>query len=137
MRANIGVVVVLILAIASVRAERLPNQEQVAIGVDVTDKTELGKILSVVAYDRDIGKIARIHYYSANATKLEDARRIYVSVKSNDLSRRTAAQMHESIIKSIHKGTPLVAVGTIENADTILEVDLQPGAAPAFEGLLS
>ena len=126
MRAFPGVSVVLILAITSVRAERLPNEEQVAVGVDVADKTELGKILAAVTYDREIGKIARIHYYGANATKLEDARRIYVSVKSHDLSRRAAAQMHESIIKSILKGTPLRTVGAIENADTILEVDLQP-----------
>ena len=126
MRAIVGVSVVLILAITSVRAERLPNQEQVAVGVDVAERTELGKILSVVTYDRDIGKIARIHYYSAKATKLEDARRIYVSVKSDVFSRRAAAQMHESIIKSILKGTPLRTVGAIENADTILELDLQP-----------
>jgi hypothetical protein len=124
MRTLVGVSLVLILAITSVRAERLPNQEQVAVGVDVAERTELRKLLSVVPYDRDIGKIARIHYYSANATKLKDARRIYVSVKSGVLSRRATAQMHESIIKSIHKGTPLMAVGTIENADTILEVEL-------------
>ncbi len=124
MRAFVGISVVLILAITSVRAERLPNQGQVAVGVDVAERTELGKILSVVTYDRDIGKIARIHYYSANATKLEDATRIYVSVKSDVLSRRAAAQMQESIIKSILKGTPLMTVGAIENADTILEVEL-------------
>jgi hypothetical protein len=126
MRALVGVSVVLILAMTSVRAERLPNQEQMAVGVDVADRTELGKILSVVTYDRDIAKIARIHYYSANATMLEDATRIYVSVKSHDLSRRAAVQMQESIIKSILKGTPLMTVGAIENADTILEVELQP-----------
>ncbi len=126
MRAIIAISVVLILAITSVRAERLPNQEQVAVGVDVAERTELGKILSAVTYDRDIGKIARIHYYSAKATKLEDARRIYVSMKSKHLSRRAAAQMHESIIKSIVKGTPLMTVGAIENADTILELELQP-----------
>ncbi len=135
MRAIIGVSVVLILAITSVRAERLPNQERVAVGVGVADKTELGKILSAVTYDRGIGKIARIHYYSAKATKLEDARRVYVSVKSNGLSRRAAAQMQESIIRSIVSGTPLMTVGAIDNADTILEVELQPCAAPAGESL--
>jgi hypothetical protein len=125
MRALVGVSVVVILAVTSVRAERLPNQEQVAADVDLAERTELGKILSVVKYDRDIGKIARIHYYSAKAGKLEDARRIYVSVKSDVRSRRAALQMHESIVKSILKGTPLRIVGATENADTILEVDFQ------------
>ena len=128
MRSLVGVSVVLILASTSVRAERLPNQEQVAVGVNVPERTELGKILSVVTYDRDIGKIARIHYYCAKATKLEDASRIYVSVKSDALSRSAARQMRESIIKSIQSGTPHRIVGAIENADTILEVDLQPAA---------
>ena len=125
-RALVGVPFVLILAITSLHAEPLPNQEQLAVCVDEAERSELGKILSVVTYDRDIGKIARIHYYSANSTKLEDARRIYVRVKSDVLSRRAAAQMQESIMQSILRGTPLMIVGAIENADTILEVDLQP-----------
>jgi hypothetical protein len=98
----------------------------VAVGVDVPERTELGKILSVVTYDREIGRIARIHYYSAKATKLEDARQIYVSVKSDVFSRRAAVQMRESIIKSILKGTPHKIVGAIDNADAILDVDLKP-----------
>jgi hypothetical protein len=91
----------------------------------LAERTELGKILSVVKYDRDIGKIARIHYYSAKGGKLEDARRIYVSVKSDVRSRRAALQMHESIVKSISIGTRLRIVGATEKADTILEVDFQ------------
>jgi hypothetical protein len=126
MRAFVGVSAVLILAITSVRAERPPNQEQEAVGVDVSQRTKLGKILSKVTYGRDIGKIARIHYYSAKGAKLEDARQISVSVKSDVLSRGAAAEMRESIIKSITRGTPHRIVGAIENADTILEVDLQP-----------
>jgi hypothetical protein len=134
MRTFVGVSVILMLAITSGRAERLPNQEEVALGVDVAERTELRKILSVVTYDRDIAKIARIHYYSANATKLKDARRIYVSVKSNSLSRRAAAQMQESIIKSILERTPLMTVGAIENADTILELDFQPAGRTGRRG---
>ena len=125
MRALVGVSVVVILAVTSVRAERLPNQEQVSADVDLAERTELGKILSVVKYDRDIGKIARIHYYSAKAGKLEDARRIYVSVKSDVRSRRAALQMRESIVKSISMGTRFRIVGATEKADTILEVDFQ------------
>jgi hypothetical protein len=126
MRALVGVSVVLLLVITPVRAERPPNQEQMDVGVDVAERTELGKILSGATYDRDIGKIARAHYYSAKATKLKDAKRIYVSVKSDVLSRPAALYMRESIVKSIVGRTPLMPVGTIENADTILEVDLQP-----------
>ncbi len=128
MRVLVGVSVVAILGITSVRAERLPKQEQVPVGVDVAHKSELGKILSELTYDRDTGKIAKIHYYSAKGAKLEDARRILVSVKSDVLSRHSALQIKESIVKSITKGTPLRPVSEIENADTILEVDLQPAA---------
>ena len=53
MRALAGVSFVLILAITSVRAERLPNLEQVAVGVDVAGKTELGKILSDLLWNTE------------------------------------------------------------------------------------
>jgi hypothetical protein len=71
MRVLCCVSVVLTLAIGSVRAQRLPNRQQVAEDVDLAVRTELGKILSVVEYDRDIGKIARIHYYCAKAANRE------------------------------------------------------------------
>jgi hypothetical protein len=122
MRAIVGVSVFVILAVTSVRAERLSKQERGAVEVDVAERTELGKILSVVQYDRDIGTIARIHYSSTKAATLKDVRRIYLRVKSDISSRRADLQMHESIIKSIAKGTPLRIVGAIENADSILEV---------------
>jgi hypothetical protein len=132
MRVLCCVSVVLTLAIGSVRAQRLPNRQQVAEDVDLAVRTELGKILSVVEYDRDIGKIARIHYYCAKAANLEDARRIYVSVKSDVVSRRAAIQMQESIIKSIVRGTRHKPVGAIENADAILEVDFQAAGSAGW-----
>ena len=88
MRSLVDVSVIVILAVTSVRAEPLPNQEPASAAADVADRSELRKMLSAVPYDRDIGKIARIHYYSAKGAKLEDARRIFVSVKSNVMPRR-------------------------------------------------
>src|SRR4051794_4758150 len=125
MRALVGVLVVGMLANPSARAERLPEWEQAPEGVDVVERTELGKILSLVEYDRKIGKIARVHYYRAKAAKLEAAKQIYVKVKSDAISRRETLQMEEAIVKSISKETPYRIVGSVENADTILEVEFK------------
>jgi hypothetical protein len=126
MRALVGVLVVVMLAGPSARAGGLPEREQVAEGVEVAQRTELGKILAVVEYDRNIGKITRVHYYRAKTDKLDAAKRIYVRVKPDARSRREALQMQESIVKSILKETPHRTVGSVEDADMILEVEFMP-----------
>jgi hypothetical protein len=126
MRALVAVLVAIILVSPSARAEGLSKQEQVADGVEVAKRTELGKILAVVEYDRKIGKITRVHYYRAKANKLEAIKRICVRVKSDAISRREALQMEESIVKSILMETPHRTVGSVEDADMILEVEFKP-----------
>ena len=61
MRVFVGVSVVLILAITSGRAERASEPATSGPWRRCRQRTELRKILSVLTYDRDIAKIARIH----------------------------------------------------------------------------
>lgn len=126
MKAMIRVFVILILAIPSARAEGLPKEEQVAERGEVSRRTELGKLLSVVEYDQRIGKIAKARLFCAKAEKLEAAKRIYLRVKSNAVSRRETLQMEELITKSIMEKTHYTTVGSFEAADMILEVELKP-----------
>ena len=126
MKALVRVMVLVVLAIPSSRAEGLPMREQVAEGVTEAKRSELEKMRAVEAYYRKIGKIASADYYRAKADKLEPAKRIYVRVKSNAVSRRKVLQLEELITKSIVKVTPHKIVDSVEDADMILELELRP-----------
>lgn len=125
MRDLAGVLLVCVLANPSAHAEGPGIGEQRAEAPGVAEPTELGKILAVMEFDPKIGKLARVHCLRVKAGQPGTAGRILVRVRSGHIARRDALQLEEMIVKSILKATPHRTVGSVRDADMILEFEFK------------